>query len=184
MKAYLTAAATCLFQRRRVLSIILGLLTTASQAEAEWFPRLDDNGKLVVSGVAVDPDGVTNGLFLTCEDDTLTFTVLTFFTSSADDLKTYSGTKVTFASRTKEGDPVKIGTDGTPVLLPANILAIQTKLSAEQSSLVYHFIGRGQRIDIELVHPDLASDRGVKKVFALGTNTALLAIHEACPGIK
>lgn len=168
----------------RTAAALAALVLASSNASADWFPRVNEGGKLVITGVAVDPQDVSNAVYLTCKDDKFALTVLTLQNASEDDLSSYSGAKVIFASRNKEGDPVKFGADGEPVLNAGDILAIRTELTSAQSSQMLEFIARGQRVDVELVHSELTSDQGPKKVYSGGFTTALVALSKFCPKVR
>lgn len=168
---------------KRLLFALLGISLSAVAAHADWFARLDSDGRLVATAIAVDPNGVMNGIFVTCEGSSLVFTITTMLTSVPDELANFAGAKVTFASHTEGGDPIKFGSDGKPVLLVGDVLAIQTSLSPSQSTLIYQFLSRLQRIDVELVQPELTDDQGAKKIYSLGSMTIFGAMARYCPAV-
>lgn len=72
------------------------------------------------------------------------------------------------------------------VPLPGNALGIVSVLSAEQSRAPFTSIGRGSRVEMELVHPELDPDvtTNTKKIYSGGFTQVFLAIHEHCPDFR
>ncbi|WP_245440070.1 hypothetical protein [Mesorhizobium sp. Z1-4] len=155
----------------------------SASAHAEWFAHLDSADRLIITGVATNNDGLLSALMLTCVGGRLVAEISTQHNADSDDLPFYTGTKVVLGYKTREGAPRKMGLDGTPVVLPGGILGIVVALSDEQSEAIYTSIGRGNRLDVELVHPELIYDVGVKKVYSGGFTTAFLAMHDHCSGL-
>ncbi|MDK4728765.1 hypothetical protein [Rhizobium phaseoli] len=161
---------------------ILAAVTTP--ASADWFARTDSGGELVMTGLAVNPDATNTAVYLTCKGNLLNFEVLTVNSAKADDLPDYSGTKIVLGYKTREGDQRKLGLDGKPIVSAGNALSIEANLSAEQSAAIATSVARGNRLDVEVVHPELSADKGVKKVFSGAFTTALRAMFDGCPGLK
>ncbi|MEH0293039.1 hypothetical protein V6R98_14510 [Agrobacterium sp. CCNWLW71] len=70
--------------------------------------------------------------------------------------------------------------DGTPQVFVGGILGIVSTLTAEQSQAIYQSISRGYRLDVELIHPELIHDIGLKKVFSENYVQAFMGIREHC----
>lgn len=166
--------------------IIAAIIATSSVADAnaDWFARFDSSNRLVVTGVATDDNGVLSPITLTCDGNRLTAEILTLQNATKEDVPTYEGVKVKLGYKAKNGDKQKMGLDSAPVLLPGNALGIVSVLSADQSQAIYTALGRGSRVDLELVHPELDPDITTKKVYAWGSSQALLSMHEHCPGLE
>ncbi|MBY3441605.1 hypothetical protein HFN83_02885 [Rhizobium laguerreae] len=161
---------------------ITGMMTTS--ASADWFARTDSGGKLILTGVAVNPDDTTTAVYLTCSNSLLNFEVLTVNNAQAGELPDYAGTKIVLGYKTREGDQRKLGLDGEPIVSAGNALSIKARLNADQSAAIATSVARGNRLDVEIVHPELSADKGVKKVFSGGFTTALHAMVVGCPGLK
>jgi hypothetical protein len=168
--------------KRLFLALALAAIPVASHAE--WFARGDSDGKLVLTGIAVDPQG-TNAVYLTCENGGLfEFTTLTWNQGTTSDLAEYLDTKVTFGYRDKDLHPQNFSVTGIPVLLPWNVIAIQTKLTPEQSRMIAKPIFRGEKISITLLHANLQLEREPKVINGgVGLNPTI-ALSDACPGVK
>jgi hypothetical protein len=169
---------------RTILTAALILAVIATDSSAAWFARVDSGGKLVITGVAVNPDETNTAVFLTCSGETFDIEVLTVLYVKSDELSYFKGTKVILGYKTKTGDERKMGLDGEPGVSAGGALSIRATLTSEQSSAINDSIGRGRRLDVELVHPELTDDKGVKKVLAEGFTTMMLAIAAECPLIK
>jgi hypothetical protein len=169
-------------------TIITAIIATslATSANAEWFARLDSGNKLIVTGVATDDNGVLSAITLTCDSNRLKAEVLTLQNASMDDLPTYKGVKVILGYKTRQGDKLRMGLDGEPVPLLGNALGIVSTLTEEQSQALYTSISRGNRLDMELVHPDLDPDvtTNAKKVYSGGFPQAGQAMREHCAGFE
>lgn len=172
--------------RKLAFASIVAIATamTATPSWAAWFARLDSANKLVVTGIATDKDGVASTVTLTCDAGRFGLEVLTRFNAQDDDLPIYTGTKIVLAYKTKEGEVRKMGVEGTPKVFVGDVLGIVAALSVEQSQAVYRSIARGYRLDVELIHPELIHDVGLKQVFSEGFVQALLGISEHCEGFK
>jgi hypothetical protein len=168
----------------RAIAAVLALLMTAPAASAAWFAHLDSAGKLMIVGVSQDPDGVSSALTLTCADQKFTIDVTTRNVGKPEDLPSYEGAKIILGYKTRDGEQQKLGLDGKPVILPGDVLAIQSTLTVDQTQAVYQSIGGGYRLDVELVQPELQTDIGVKKFYAEGFTVALMAIHDHCQGME
>ncbi|EJC75757.1 hypothetical protein Rleg10DRAFT_5602 [Rhizobium leguminosarum bv. trifolii WSM2012] len=169
---------------RRIVIAAIILAGIATNASAAWFARVDSGGKLVITGVAVNPDETNTAVYLTCRGETFDIEVLTVFNAKSYELSYFKGTKVILGYKTKTGDEKKMGLDGEPVVSAGGALSIRATLTGEQSSAINDSIGRGYRLDVELVHPELTDDTGVKKVLTEGFATMTLAIAAECPAIK
>ncbi|MBY3123480.1 hypothetical protein [Rhizobium laguerreae] len=167
-----------------LVAFFVAIFLSATSVSAAWFARLDSGGRLVVTGVAVNPDETNTAVYLTCSGETFDIEVLTVFNAKSDELSYFKGTKVILGYKTKTGDEKKMGLDGEPVVSAGGALSIRANLTSEQSSAINDSIGRGRRLDVELVHPELTDDKGVKKVLAEGFTTMTLAIAAECPSIK
>lgn len=169
---------------RTILSAALILAVMTAEASAAWFARLDSGGKLIITGVAVNPDQTNTAVYLTCTGSRFNIEVLTVFNAKADELSYFKGTKVYLGYKTKTGDKKKMVLNGEPVVSAGGALSIRADLDDEESSAIYNSIGRGNRLDVELAHAELTDDKGVKMVFAEGFSTTTLAISAECPGVK
>ncbi|NTG00806.1 hypothetical protein G6L33_11210 [Agrobacterium rhizogenes] len=167
-----------------ILAALISSCLFSSEASATWFARTDSGGKLLVTGVAENPDQSVASVYLTCEGSIVSVEVLTEMNAPAVDIADYNGTKIVLGYKTKDGEAKKMGLNGEPVLSAGDGVAIRAKLTAEQSSALYNSIGRGRRLDVELIHPELTDDTGVKKVMADGFTSALMAMSKACPGLE
>jgi hypothetical protein len=165
------------------LFLTLALAAIPAVSHAEWFAREDSDGKLVLTGTAVDTQG-TNAIYLTCEDgNQFEFTTLTWNQGPASDLADYLDTKVTFGYRDKDWHQ-NFSVTGMPVLLPWNVIAIRSKLTAEQSRMIAQPIFRGEEISITLLHANLQLEREPKVINGGVVLNATIALSEACPGVK
>ncbi|MBB2713323.1 hypothetical protein N2597_11295 [Rhizobium sophoriradicis] len=135
-------------------------------------------------GVAINPDETTTATYLTCNGSLLTFEVLTVNSAKPNELADYQGAKIVLGYKTREGDQRKVALDGKPIVSAGDALSIRASMTAEQSAAIATSIGRGSRLDVEIVHPELSTDMGVKKVFSGGFTTALLAMAAECPGLN
>jgi hypothetical protein len=169
-------------------TIITALIAAslAADARADWFARLDNSNQLVITGVATEDSGILSTITLTCDKGRFKAEVLTLQNATKEDLPNYEGVKVIFAYKTRQGDKLKMGLDGEPVLLLGNGLGIVSNLTEEQSKALYTSIVRGNRLDMELVHPDLDPDITTtpKKIYSGGFTQFALAMSEHCPGFE
>lgn len=135
-------------------------------------------------GVAKGQDDLLSAVNLTCDGDRLSLSISTQHLGQKENLHYYEGTKVILGYKTKEGFERKMGVEGT-VAIPAGMgLWVSTTLSPDESKAIHKSIALGNRLDVQLVHPELMYDTDVKKVYSLGFTTALLAMHELCPELK
>ncbi len=171
-------------RRGRYYFLALALLTAIpATSHANWFAREDSGGKIVLTGTAVDPQG-TNAVYLTCENgDQLQFTTLTWNGGPAAQLSDYINTKVTFKYPDSEWRSQEFSIMGTPVFVPWNVVAIQTKLSPEQSKLIVEPIFRGEKISITLSQPNLQMETE-PKVINGGVFNATIALAKSCPSLR
>lgn len=169
---------------RLVFCTVITIAVTPTAALPNWFARTDSGGKLILTGVAVNPDETLTAVYLTCSENLLNFEVLTVNSANADELPDYAGTKIVLGYKTREGDPRKLGLDGEPIVSAGNALSIETRLDADQSTAIATSVARGNRLDVEIVHPELSADKGVKKVFSGGFTTVLHAMVVGCAGLK
>ncbi|WP_343226780.1 hypothetical protein [Rhizobium laguerreae] len=161
-----------------------GLSALPATSHAEWFARTDIGGRLVLTGIAVNPDKTSTATYLICDGALLTLEVLTVNSAKPAELPDYKGTKIVLGYKTREGDQRKVGLDGEPIISAGDALSIRASLTAEQSSAIAASIGRGYRLDVEIIHPELSADRGVKIVSSGASITALQAIAAGCPELK
>ncbi len=167
-----------------VLTVIWGLAAFCSTtAHAGWFARLDSAGKLILTGVGDNPDETQTVVYLTCEGDRLDLEAVIAFSAKQSELESYQGAKVILGYKSKDGERKRLGLDAVPRVLPGHTLSLIAHMSSDQSSKIASNIVRGDRLDFELVHPELGSDLGVKKVFN-DTLVSSFALREQCPGVK
>lgn len=171
---------------RKTLLITSLLFGLANSASADWFARLDSNNKLVLTAVATDENGILSAITLTCDSSRLKAEILTLQNATNDELSNYQGVKVILGYKTRQGEKLKMGLDGEPVLMLGNALGIVSTLTEEQSQALYTSISRGNRLDLELVHPDLDTDvtANAKKVYSGGFPQAGQAMREHCPDFE
>ena len=168
---------------RALCALIVLASVIATSAYADWFTRLDSAGRLVVTGIAVDENRLLSAVTLSCSDGELYAEITTTHNAREDDRQYYFGTKVIFTYKTRDGEIRKLGLDGTPLIQPGNVLAITAKLTNEQSRAIYTSIGVGNRLDVELIHPNLIYETGVKTVYSSGFPQALQGMYHYCPGL-
>ncbi len=171
---------------RRIFNVVVLTSLAAfcdTAAYASWFARSDGAGKLVLTGVAINPDETNAVMYLTCEGDRLDIEAVTAFSAKQSELESYQGAKIILGYKTKDGERRRLGLDGEPRVLPGHTLSLVAHMSTDQSSKIASAIARGDRLDFELVHPELGSDLGVKKVFN-DTLVSSFALREQCPGVK
>jgi primosomal replication protein N len=167
-----------------VKRMILGAVATiilSGQTNAAWFARLDSASNLVVTGFATDSGGLSSMVTLTCKAAKFGIEISTNMNAGKEDLPLYAGNKIVLSYKTEDGEVRKLGVEGTPTQVGGG-LSFRSSLSSEQSQAIYRSIGKGYRLDVELVHPELATESGVKQVFSEGFVRALLAIQEHCGG--
>ncbi|MGO6853884.1 hypothetical protein ACCS68_26220 [Rhizobium beringeri] len=169
---------------RTIIAAITVTCMMTTSASADWFARTDSGGKLILTGVVVNPDDTTTAVYLTCSDNVLNFEVLTVNNAKASELPEYKGTKIVLGYKTREGEHRKLGLDGEPIVSAGDALSIKANLAPDQSAAIATSVARGNRLDVEIVHPALSADKGVKKVFSGGFTTALRAMLVGCPGLK
>lgn len=92
--------------------------------------------------------------------------------------------KIAISYKRKGGELRKVGLEASPRLSAGGGLVIAGELSPEQSRSVYDSIARGYRLDVELLHPELIHDIGVKKIFNENFVQAALSIRDNCSGFK
>lgn len=168
---------------RTTIGIIAWLVFSCHIGQAAWYPRLDSGGKLIVTGVAINPDKTTTAIYLTCSAERLKLEVLTAFNGEADDLVSFAGTKIILGFKNELGESKKMGLEGVPVVSAGGLLSVDAELTSEQSRMLAKSIARGYRLDVELVHTALVSDRGAKAIMSDGYTGALLAMAENCPAL-
>ncbi|CAN7261362.1 hypothetical protein LJR098_001090 [Rhizobium sp. LjRoot98] len=168
--------------RRIALAATIIATLISSEASAAWFARLDSAGKLVVTGVATNPDATSTAIYLTCNGNRLDIEVLTVMNAKPDELTYFKGTKMLLGYKIK-GDQKELGVDAEPVVSAGGALSIRADLTPEQSGAIADSIGRGYRLDVAVVHPELGDDKGFKAVMSEGFTTATLALAEHCPGL-
>ncbi|MBO9172239.1 hypothetical protein [Rhizobium sp. L245/93] len=166
-----------------LIAVVLCFSMSSETASATWFARIDSGGKLIVTGVATNPDTTNTAVYLTCSGKLLTIEVLTINNAQADDLPTYRGTKIILGYKTRDGDQKKMGLDAEPIVSAGGALSIRATITEEQSAAIYTSVARGTKLDVELVHPELSEDTGIKRVLADGFSTTLSAMAANCPGL-
>jgi len=167
----------------RTVTALALACSLASPAAAAWFARTDSGGKLVITGVASNPDMTTTAVYLTCSGDKFDVEVLTVLSANEEELADYRGTKIVLGYETEKGEDRKMGLNGEPIISAGGALSIRATLDSRQSALLYTSISRGNRLDVELIHPELTDDKGIKKVFAAFWSTMTLALVKACPAL-
>lgn len=168
---------------KRMILAAVATMMLSEQTHAAWFARLDSASKLVVTGFATDSDGLSSTVTLTCNAAKFGIEISTNMNAGQEDLPLYAGTKIVLSYKTKDGEARKLGIEGTPIQVGGG-LGLVGSLSGEQSQAIYKSIGKGYRLDVELIHPELMNDARVKQVFSEGFVRALLAIHEHCEGFQ
>ncbi len=160
------------------------LCALAGSARADWFPFIDTNHRLIVIGVAKGESDVLSIVNLTCESDHLTVEVSTQQLGEKENLHYYTGVKVVLSYKTKDGFKRKLGVNGAAKILPGMGLWVAATLSTDDSRTIVTGISSGNRLDVEVVHPELMYDTDVKTIYSMGFTSALLALSDQCPGLR
>lgn len=167
---------------KSVLAVAIVSIVSAASANAAWFARLDTAGTLVVTGIAKDADDISSTVTLICSGDKFSLEILTRNNAEKNDLPVFADAKVALRYKLKGGDVRQMKLKGTPQVSAGGILSIASTLTAVQSQEIYQSISRGYRLDVELQHPELIHDIGVKTVFSENYVQASMGIHEHCKG--
>lgn len=169
-----------LFERRRVTDCIATAAVVVAwlipPAKADWFSRLDAEGRLQVTGIALDSDDTLTAAYLDCEATGLRLTFETRHTSAGADEIT--GPRISVTIRTANGNKTLTFT-ASPIATPSGILALTATAGKEEANELLDGLSRG-RVDFRLTGRGLIHEGDSKRIYATGSIQAATALRARC----
>lgn len=156
-------------------AILLG--SGLSPASAQWYAKPDSAGAIVVTAVMKTADNVALLSYITCAGNGLKWTFET--NSVATDAGSIKPSAVSISI--PRADPAfKLDLSASAVSMPGGALALESKLSSDQSRQLLRQLQAGRKIDATIAGNSFESDDIHLTISGQFASSVALALPQAC----